>query len=133
MPVGPHSAGDVTRLRLIVEGERAFEFTGEAGFTPTAQIGLRHDGGDAETGMGIEVGAGMRYTWGALTVEGRVRTLVAHEDSGYREWGASGAGRERARPHARAAARACHRDVKHSSAQRKTSAEAGTSAHRERQ
>ena len=33
----------------------------------------------------------MRYTRGAFTVEGRVRTLVAHEDSGYREWGASGA------------------------------------------
>ena len=83
--------GDVTRLRLVVEGERAFELTGEARFTPSAQIGLRHDGGDAETGTGVEVGAGMRYTRGALTVEGRVRTLVAHEDSGYREWGASGA------------------------------------------
>ena len=29
-------------------------------------------------------------TSGPLTIEGQVRTLVAHEDSGYEEWGASG-------------------------------------------
>ena len=83
--------GDVSRLRLILEGERAFEVNEGATFTPSAEVGVRHDGGDAETGTGLEVGAGVRYTAGALTVEGRVRALVAHEDSGYEEWGASGA------------------------------------------
>ena len=83
--------GDVTRLRLIVEGERVFEAGEGATFTPTGQVGLRHDGGDAETGTGVELGAGIRYTTGALTIEGQVRALVAHEDSGYEEWGASGA------------------------------------------
>ena len=83
--------GDVTRLRLIVEGERAFDIGRGATFTPSAEIGLRHDGGDAETGTGIEVGAGLRYTVGAVTVEAQARTLVAHEASGYEEWGASGA------------------------------------------
>ena len=33
----------------------------------------------------------MSYVAGALTVEGQVRTLVVREDSGYEEWGASGA------------------------------------------
>ena len=83
--------GDVTRLRLIVEGERVFETGGGATFTPTGQVGLRHDGGDAETGTGVELGAGIRYSAGALTIEGAVRALVAHEESGYEEWGASGA------------------------------------------
>ena len=83
--------GDVTRLRLIVEGERVFVAGDGATFTPTGQVGLRHDGGDAETGTGVEMGAGISYTSGALTIEGQVRTLVAHQDSGYREWGASGA------------------------------------------
>ena len=83
--------GDVTRLRLILEGERAFETGDGAAFTPTGQVGLRHDGGDAETGTGIEMGAGIRYTTGVLTIEGQVRALVAHEESGYEEWGASGA------------------------------------------
>ena len=83
--------GDVTRLRLILEGERVFEAGDGATFTPTGQVGLRHDGGDAETEPGVELGAGLRYSAGALTIEGAVRALVAHEDSGYEEWGASGA------------------------------------------
>ena len=83
--------GDVTRLRLILEGERVFEAGNGATFTPSAEIGLRQDGGDAETGTGIEIGAGLRYTAGPLTIEGQVRSLVAHEDSDYEEWGMSGA------------------------------------------
>ena len=83
--------GDVTRLRLTLQGERVFTSDNGATFTPSAEVGLRQDGGDAETGAGVEVGAGVRYTAGSLSVEGRVRTLVAHEDSGYEEWGASGA------------------------------------------
>ena len=83
--------GDVTRVRLILEGERVFETGDGATFTPTGQVGLRHDGGDAETGTGVELGAGIRYSAGALTIEGAVRALVAHEESGYEEWGVSGA------------------------------------------
>ena len=83
------SEGDASRVRLLVEGSRQFDTAGGA-FTPSLEVGLRHDGGDAETGIGLEAGAGLAYTSGALTVEGRVRTLVAHEESGYREWGASG-------------------------------------------
>ena len=83
--------GDVTRLRLIVEGERSFEVASGATFTPSAQFGVRHDGGDAETGTGVEVGAGLRYTVGAVTIEAQARALVAHEASGYEEWGMSGA------------------------------------------
>ena len=58
--------------------------------TPTGQIGIRVDGGDAETGAGLELGAGVRYTSGRLSIEGQVRALAAHEEDGYREWGASG-------------------------------------------
>ena len=83
--------GDVTRLRLILQGDRTFEAGNGTTFTPSAEIGLRQDGGDAETGTGIEIGAGLRYTAGPLTVEGQVRSLVAHEDSDYEEWGMSGA------------------------------------------
>ena len=83
--------GDVTRVRLIVEGERSFETASGATLTPSAEVGLRHDGGDAETGTGVEVGAGLRYIAGPLTIEGQVRALVAHGASGYEEWGMSGA------------------------------------------
>ena len=83
--------GDVTRVRLIVHGERTFDRGNGAAFTPSAEVGLRHDGGDAETGTGVELGAGLRYNAGALTIEGQMRALVTHEASGYEEWGASGA------------------------------------------
>ena len=83
--------GDVTRLRLILQGERAFVAGNGATFTPSAEVGLRHDGGDAETGSGVEIGGGLRYIAGQLTIEGQGRMLVAHEESGYEEWGASGA------------------------------------------
>ena len=83
--------GAVTRLRLILQGDRTFEAGNGSTFTPSAEIGLRHDGGDAETGTGVEVGAGLRYTVGAVTIEAQARTLIAHEASGYKEWGASGA------------------------------------------
>ena len=79
--------GDVTRVRLILQGERAFEAGSGATFTPSAEVGLRHDGGDAETGTGVEIGAGLRYSAGPITIEGQVRTLIAHEESGYKEWG----------------------------------------------
>ena len=81
----------VSRLRLILEAGRTFALASGAVLAPTAQVGLRHDGGDAETGTGVEVGAGIRYTAGMLTLEGQVRTLLAHEAGGYEEWGASGA------------------------------------------
>ena len=74
--------GDVTRLRLILQGERIFEAGNGATFTPSAEVGLRHDGGDAETGTGIEIGAGLRYTVRpAHRSRAQARSLIAHEDS----------------------------------------------------
>lgn len=59
--------------------------------TPSIEGGLRRDAGDAEEGTGFELGAGLRYQGDGITIEGTVRTLVAHNDSAYEEWGASGA------------------------------------------
>ena len=79
--------GEVSRLRLIVQGERQFAMEGGSLFTPTAELGVRVDGGDAETGAGLELGAGLRYARGPLSIEGQFRGLIAHEESGYEEWG----------------------------------------------
>ncbi len=83
------SESDTSRLRLMLDGSRSFEM-GAGTLTPRVELGLRHDGGDAETGTGVEVGAGVRYQADGVAVEGAVRGLIAHEDEGYREWGASG-------------------------------------------
>ena len=79
-----------SRLRVMLEGSRSFEVSGGT-LTPSLEAGLRHDGGDAETGTGIEVGGGVSYSDPAtgFTVQAGVRGLVAHEDTDYREWGAS--------------------------------------------
>ena len=83
---------DASRLRLVLEAGRSFALGPGAVLAPGLEVGLRHDGGDAETGTGVEVGGRIRYTdaGSGLTVEANARTLIAHEDSGYREWGAGG-------------------------------------------
>ena len=81
---------DVTRVRFALEGSRAFELTAGGTLTPSAEVGIRHDAGDAETGTGLELGGGFTFTRGALELGASARALVAHEASGYREWGASG-------------------------------------------
>ena len=81
---------DANRVRLFLEAEREFAVRGEGTLTPSFEVGVRHDGGDAETGTGFEAGAGMRYAAEGIAIEGAVRKLVTHEDSGYEEWGASG-------------------------------------------
>ena len=81
------------RLRLVLEGSRSLMLPGNRMLMPTLELGLRHDAGDAETGTGLEVGAGLYFTDSALglSVDLTARSLVAHQDADYREWGASAA------------------------------------------
>ena len=85
---------DVWLLRLGVEGSRRFAL-GErrTGLTPSFEFGLRRDGGDAETGFGVDIGAGLTVSdpRRGLSAELAARGLLAHEASGFREWGASAA------------------------------------------
>ena len=83
---------DAHRLRLVLEGSRGFAWAEGRRLTPTMEVGLRHDWGDAETGFGLELGGRVQYTDPALglTIEAAVRGLLAHEDRDYEEWGASG-------------------------------------------
>ncbi|MYE02650.1 MAG: hypothetical protein F4Y03_15515, partial [Alphaproteobacteria bacterium] len=84
---------DASRLRLTLEGSRTFTLAGGGTLTPTVEAGVRHDGGDAETGAGLELGGGLRYEdpSAGVSMDLRARTLVAHAASGYREWGLAGA------------------------------------------
>ena len=83
---------DAHRLRVLLEGSRPVLWPEGRRLTPTVQVGLRHDWGDAETGFGVELGGRVQYTdpRHGLTVEAAVRGLLAHEDSDYEEWGAWG-------------------------------------------
>ena len=83
---------DAHRLRLVLEGSRGFAWAEGRRLTPTMEVGLRHDWGDAETGFGLELGGRVQYADPALglTIDAAVRGLLAHEDRDYQEWGASG-------------------------------------------
>ena len=88
----PAAAAEVQRVRLVLDGS-VDVLRGPGGvLTPSLQVGGRYDGGDAETGVGLEVGGGLRYSypeWG-LTVQANGRLLLSHEDRDYEEWGAGG-------------------------------------------
>ena len=88
----PAAAAEVQRVRLVLDGS-VDVLRGPGGvLTPSLQVGGRYDGGDAETGLGLEVGGGLRYSypeWG-LTVQANGRLLLSHEDRDYEEWGAGG-------------------------------------------
>ena len=85
------TAADASRVRLVLEGGRAFDLGEGATLRPSLELGVRHDGGDAETGAGLELGGGLSWTDPAtgLSLEARARMLAAHADSDYEEWGAS--------------------------------------------
>ena len=88
----PAAAAELQRVRLVLDGS-VDVLRGPGGvLTPSLQVGGRYDGGDAETGLGLEVGGGLRYSypeWG-LTVQANGRLLLSHEDRDYEEWGAGG-------------------------------------------
>ena len=86
------ASAKVTRLRLGLEGTRAFRSEDGWTLTPSFGLGVRHDGGDAETGLGVEVGAGVAYAdpSSGVTADLQGRGLLGHEASGFRELGLSG-------------------------------------------
>ena len=76
------SESDVTRLRLGLEGSYGIATEGGGSLTPKVEVGARHDGGDAETGFGLEIGGGLAWTDPALglSLDFSGRTLIAHGD-----------------------------------------------------
>ena len=81
-------AVDVRRLRLGLEGEYAHRLPSGAELTPSLELGLRHDGGDGETGYGVELGGELRWSAPQRGLSGAVygRTLLAHRGD-LEEWG----------------------------------------------
>ena len=86
------AVGDASRVRTVLEVSRPFALSGGGTVEPSLTLGLRHDGGDAETGSGVEVGAGLAWSdpSGGITSDLRFYGLAAHEDGSYDEWGVSG-------------------------------------------
>ncbi len=84
---------ETNRVRVGLEGSRRIVLENGATLIPSAEIGVRHDGGSVSAGTGADVGAGVVYANPAhgWSVDLKGRSLIAHETSGTREWGVSGA------------------------------------------
>ena len=88
------ATADVWLLRLGVEGSRRFALGGAGAglvLTPSFEVGARLDGGDAETGLGADLGGGLAFAAPeqGVALDLKARGLLAHEASGFRESGAS--------------------------------------------
>ena len=83
---------EVTRLRLGLEGSWRGLALGGGELTPRLEVGVRHDGGDAETGFGLDLGGGLAWTHPESGVSAEVsgRGLLTHESKGFRDRGLSG-------------------------------------------
>ena len=81
----------VNQARAAIEASHAQFFADGGSLKPSVEIGGRLDGGDGETGAGLEVGGGVAYAdpGSGLTVAAGGRALVIR-DGNYGEWGLSG-------------------------------------------
>ena len=86
------ATGDATRLRLGLQGTwRGLDLAGGT-LEPRLELGVRQDGGDAETGFGIDAGAGFAWTRpeSGLRLQLSGRGLLTHESKGFRVRGVAG-------------------------------------------
>ena len=87
------SESDVTRLRVGLEGSYRVALDGGGTLVPKLELGTRHDGGDAETGFGVELGGGVKWTDPGLglMLDLSGRTLIAHGNDDLKDRGFSAA------------------------------------------
>ena len=79
----------VHRVRFGLEGSGTIEMDNGMQVSPFAQVTGRYDGGDGQTGGGIEVAGGLRIARGMVGVEARGRLLASHSGEEVKERGIS--------------------------------------------
>ena len=81
--------GNAQRARLMLDGSADLALSRHSRLTPSVEVGARADGGDAETGPGMELGGGLAYANSRLGLEigARGRWLALHGDEDFGEWG----------------------------------------------
>ena len=78
--------GEVVRVRVGLQGVLKLHDR----VRPYIEANVRQDGGSAETGIGLELGGGLRFASGRLKADLRTQGLLLHSADGFTEWGASG-------------------------------------------
>ena len=80
-----------TRFRTGLEASRGYRFQRGLSLQPSLEVGVRRDGGDAETGAGIDIGGGLIVSDAVtgLSADVRIRMLLVHQDQEFRDRGVS--------------------------------------------
>ena len=83
---------DAMRLRLSLEGSRTFRLANGAALAPGIEVGMRNDGGDAETGFGADLAGSLVWVdpKHGLSAELRGLGLRTHTAQDFRERGLAG-------------------------------------------
>ena len=83
---------DVSRVRVMLDASKGYTLSSGEMVQPHVRVGMRRDGGDVETGFGMELGGGLAFVdlERGLTISVHGRKLMAHEQSHYEEWGLGG-------------------------------------------
>ena len=86
------ATGDATRLRFGLEGTWHGLSVAGGKLEPRLEFGVRHDGGDAETGFALDAGAGLAWSRpeNGLRLQLAGRGLLNLESKGFRERGVAG-------------------------------------------
>ena len=84
-------SSDMIRARLGLAAAWRHDLVSGVTLMPRLEMGLRHDGGDAETGSGLEIGGGLAWTDSerGISIDLTGRTLALHEDGDFEDWGLS--------------------------------------------
>ena len=84
-------AVNVRRIQMSFEGAYSIGLASKGMFQPFIEAGMRGDGGDGQTGLGLELGGGARLALpsAGLRFTGQGRALVAHKGN-IDEWGFGG-------------------------------------------
>ena len=83
------SEGNISRFRLGLEATRPFPLANGASLSPSLEVGLRQDSGDAETGFGMDLGAGLSWSdpEQGITATVKGRTLLSHGAEDFQDQG----------------------------------------------
>ncbi len=83
------SEGSLSRLRLGIEATRLFPLAQGASLLPSMTLGIRQDSGDAESGFGVDWGAGIVWRDPERGISGALQghILLAHAEENFEEQG----------------------------------------------
>ncbi len=79
----------VNQIRIGVDLSLPRRVGDGAELTPFGTLYARHDGGEGQTGNGIEIAGGLRASRGMVRLDAQARMLALHSAAGYRESGAA--------------------------------------------